>query len=194
MKNLDLNGLGVHEMNAREMITHKTEGIRLLCGKTIKNFYAWLYKTSIKKIVSLAIISSFLSTFIIITGYVLIGGDGESISDGYDLTLSSFFLVVLFAPFFETVLLQYFPLKMLSYAFKRKQVLVFCCIIPLSALFGVLHMESTIYMIAAFSFGLIWNFSCYLFVRRRQHPILYTTLIHSSYNFILFSLSWLIDL
>lgn len=164
-----------------------------MCGKTNKILYAWLYKTSIKKIVSLAILSSILSSLIIIMSYVLIGGDADSISDGYDLTLSSFLLIVLVAPFFETVLLQYFPLKLLSYAFKRKQVLIFWCIIPLSALFGVLHMESTIYMIAAFSFGLIWNFSCYLFIRRRQHPIIYTTIIHSSYNFILFSLTLLLE-
>jgi membrane protease YdiL (CAAX protease family) len=55
--------------------------------------------------------------------------------------------------------------------------------------FGLLHWKSVFYIIIMFFIGLVWAFCCLVFLRRKQHPILYTALTHGCYNCLLFTLS-----
>jgi membrane protease YdiL (CAAX protease family) len=112
----------------------------------------------------------------------------------YTTTIGDFFLIVLIAPFFETFISQYAPLKIAG-LFVKKYKYIYCyTIICISIFFGLMHPKSVLYFMITFFYGLIWSFCCLLFIRRKQHPLLFTALIHACYNGLLFGVTFLLTL
>ena len=156
--------------------------------KMIK-LYSYLYKCHAFKVVLYAIGITFFVNIFFVLLFMLFGVDMNESFGRYDTGIWDFFLIALIAPFFETFIFQFMPLKLASYFRKKKTKIFFYTIILTSVLFGFMHFKSPQYMLIAFFYGLIWSSSCFMFLRRKQNPLLYTTLIHSTYNAILFSLT-----
>lgn len=92
-----------------------------------------------------------------------------------DNVFFEFVTIVLLAPLLETFLLQHLPFVWLA---KRLHP---GCIILLSALvFSLLHYYSLVYVISAFSAGLLYAIAYYL--RSKTNPFLTVFTIHAGYN------------
>ncbi|OJX87685.1 MAG: hypothetical protein BGP01_03705 [Paludibacter sp. 47-17] len=151
--------------------------------------YSYLYKSHTFKIILYAIGSTLVVNIFFVILFMLFNVNTDESFNTYDTGFLDFLLIVLLAPFCETFIFQYMPLKLTSYFYKKKTNVFFYTIIVSSVLFGLMHFKSIQYMLIAFFYGLIWSFSCFIFFRRKQNPFLYTTFIHSIYNFILFVLT-----
>ncbi|MDR2805462.1 MAG: CPBP family intramembrane metalloprotease [Dysgonamonadaceae bacterium] len=147
--------------------------------------YHYLYKSKAITILLFGIFSALCVNFLLVCLNTLLNLEDWSEVKEYSTTIKDFFIIVGFAPFVETFCFQYAPLKIAGLFVKKYKHLVFI-IIAVSVLFGLLHQNSTVYFIIVFFYSLIWSFCCFLFIRRKQHPLLFTTLIHASYNGVLF--------
>ena len=160
----------------------------------MNKIYKYFYKSRSLKIILIGIIAPLLINIVFHILFYVADLDNLSNHDGYSTTFTDFILIVVIAPFMETLFCQYAPLKFAELFIKKQKYIHFCItIIIFSIVFGLLHWKSVLYMLVAFFYGLIWSFCCFLFIRKRQHPLLYTTLIHSCYNGLLFSLTFVIE-
>ena len=156
------------------------------------NIYKYFYKSRAAKIILIGIIAPLLiNLFFHIITYI--AGLENLHNGGYTTNFIDFVTIVFIAPFIETLFFQYTPLRVAELFFKNNKYIFFITIIITSTLFGLLHWKSILYIIIAFFYGLIWSFCCLVFIRKKQHPILYTALIHSCYNGLLFSLTFVIS-
>ncbi|NLO71337.1 MAG: CPBP family intramembrane metalloprotease [Porphyromonadaceae bacterium] len=154
--------------------------------------YKYFYKTNIFVCLLYAISLTLFVNFSIVFLYTSLGFDTTNSFNNYNINLKDFLLIVVFAPFTETLLFQYTPLKIAS-LFHRKKYTYCVFILISSIIFGSLHWKSTAYMIITFFYGIIWSYFCLLFIRRKQHPIFFTSLIHACYNGILILITFLLE-
>jgi len=158
------------------------------------NIYKYFYKLSPLKLILLGVGVPFLLNFSLHFFLEVVGWGDKFDHEGYTTTFSDFIVLVIIAPLLETLFCQFIPLKIAS-QFANKYKYIFCItIIIISLIFGLLHWKSPLYMIVAFFYGIIWSFCCLIFIRKKQHPILYTALIHGCYNGLLFGLTLAMDL
>ncbi len=155
--------------------------------------YYYLYKSHTFKIILFAIGSTLFVNIFFILLFMLIDVNTNDSFNTYDTGFLDFLLIAFIAPLIETLIFQFMPLKLASYFHKKNTRIFFYTIIITSVLFGLMHFKSPQYMLIAFFYGLIWSFSCFIFFRKKQNPLLYTTLIHSTYNTILFTLTMFIE-
>jgi hypothetical protein len=93
--------------------------------------------------------------------------------------LEKFFISVVFAPILETVILQYYPIKILEKLNLKSEF--FKIVLP-SLLFGLCHFYSLIYVVMTFFSALILN-TFYLKSRSRSSwYFVLTALLHAMYN------------
>ena len=91
-----------------------------------------------------------------------------------------FFLAVVIAPIFETILLNLLPIVVLEKLTKNKYIIVFLA----SLLFAVLHWYSIYYVIFTFFGGILLN-SFFLIIQCKSNTnqaVIFTILYHSLYN------------
>lgn len=148
-------------------------------------FYRYFYKLHTIKILLLGICAPLIINILFVFLDTILNINGTADIDGYATTIKDFFLIVLVAPFFETLVFQYAPLKIAG-LFANKYKYIYA-ITSVSVLFCLMHSK---YSIVAFFYGLAWSFCCLLFIRRKQHPVFFTTLIHICYNGLLFGLTF----
>ena len=92
---------------------------------------------------------------------------------------------IILAPLLETLFFQYLPLKICQ-SWLRKYRYSFCTTIVIASIvFAAMHKSEISYFVAVFLAGLAWGFSCFVLMRKKRHPILYTTLMHACYNGVL---------
>lgn len=95
----------------------------------------------------------------------------------FDNLLEELILVICIAPITEAFLFQYLPFRFLSKYWHARYI-----IIVSSLLFASMHFYSPLYFVNGFFAGLIYSTAFYL--RQQSHPLLFTTLIHATYNLI----------
>ena len=150
--------------------------------------YKYFFKSKIIKIILIGIVAPLvINIFFTVMSYI--AGLDNPYNDGYTTDFKDFLLIVFIAPLVETIIFQYTPLKIAEHFFDKFKFIFWITIIIASIFFGLLHWKSGLYILVAFFYGLIWSFCCLVFMRRKQHPILYTAFIHSCYNGLLFCLT-----
>lgn len=100
--------------------------------------------------------------------------------------LNIFFLVVIFAPIFETLLFNVAPVKLLQLLFKNKYIILLLA----SLVFSLIHTYSLAYLIITYIGGLSFNFF-YMTSEKRKgfaFSITFTVLLHALYNLVGFLL------
>jgi hypothetical protein len=153
-------------------------------------FYRYLYKSHTITILLFGVCVPLVINFLF---NVIWNTEGTHNFSKYTTTILYFILIVLIAPFFETLISQYVPLKIAGWFIDKHKYIYCYTIIGMAIFFGLMHVKSPLYIIIAFFYGLTWSFCCLLFIRRKQHPIFFTALIHGCYNGILFGLTLLVD-
>lgn len=111
----------------------------------------------------------------------------------YSIDFYHLILAVLIAPVVETVVFQYAPAKFVNEFLRRKRYATCFVIVLVSAIFGLTHGASATYMTITFFYGIVWSLCCLIFLRKKQKPILYTSLIHATYNLTLFLILALVE-
>ena len=158
------------------------------------NIYKHLYKFSTTKIVisgiSLALVANMLFIF---TGSIFGLINEDNAIDGYETDIAGFLTIILLAPFIETIVFQYLPLKIAGLFIKKSRYVLYYTILLVSLLFGLLHGDLILYKLTAFFYGFIWICCCFLLIRKKRRPIFFTWLIHACYNGLLFGLTCLLE-
>jgi hypothetical protein len=158
----------------------------------IRKFYRIFYQLNIVTICFLGVLFPLLFNLLFNLLDVYFGFNSVHEYEGYTLSVKYVITIVIIAPLIETLLFQYLPLKC-SHFFLKQYKYHYTVIILLSSLiFGSFHLKFRIYPIIAFCYGIIWAFCCFLFIRKKQHPILYTTVIHACYNGLLAFLTFVL--
>jgi membrane protease YdiL (CAAX protease family) len=153
-----------------------------------KRLYRKLYKSNIFVICLLGVSLPLLfSLSLTVLDTLLFNINGVEEYDGQTLSVNYIIMVIICAPLIETLLFQYAPLRLGHFFFKKNKYHYIVIILLSSLIFGALHRGFRIYPFIAFCYGIIWAFSCFLFIRKRQHPVLYTSVIHAFYNGMLIS-------
>jgi membrane protease YdiL (CAAX protease family) len=155
-------------------------------------FYRYFYQLHTIKILLFGISIPLLINALFVSLDMIWSTNETDHFDGYAITIGSFFTIVLIAPFIETLVSQYIPLKIAGLFIKKYQYIYCYTILCVSVFFGLMHSKSILYSVIAFFYGLIWSFCCLVFIRRKQHPLFFTTLIHACYNGLLFGGSFLL--
>lgn len=157
--------------------------------------YKYLYKLNTTRIVLFGMfLALFVNIFFFSIGSVLGLINEDSNINEYEMNIKGFMLVVILAPLIETIVFQYVPLKIAGLFIKGKLHVLYWTIICASTLFGLLHGDLILYTLIAFFYGLIWMCCCFLLIRKKQHPVLFTWLIHACYNGLLFGLTHILTL
>lgn len=92
-----------------------------------------------------------------------------------------FFLAVVFAPIFETLIFQLFLFRLLN-KMRIKNTLII--VILMSVAFSQAHWYHWLYVVATFINGLFLNYF-YLYIHKKKNEliaVLLTIVLHSSYN------------
>lgn len=97
-------------------------------------------------------------------------------------TQESFWLIVLFAPLFETFIFQFSIIKLLKFLFNN----YYFGIIISAILFGINHSFSVLYIINATLLGILFGYVFVLSIRRNGFPFWTVFLIHALVNFLAF--------
>jgi hypothetical protein len=151
-------------------------------------YYRYFYQLHTIKILLYGVCVPFLINILFVFIDTILNINIIADMDGYTITIGYFFIIVIVAPFLETLIFQYAPLKIAGlFAIKYKYIYT---ITGISVFFGLMHVK---YSIIGFFYGLILSFCCLLFIRRKQYPVFFTTLIHACYNGLLFGLTFLLN-
>jgi|GEM_PF-3580192 len=151
----------------------------------MRKIYAYYYKLNITKVILLGIL--LMVIFNLLANILCLGwinGTSGGALNRY-LASSFFWIATLIIPLIETVLFQYFPIKIFQIIFRPNKYRYYITIILSSIIFASLHTISVLYFLIVLFCGHVLAFSCFVFMRRKQHPIFYTALIHACYNGIL---------
>ncbi|MDP2412361.1 CPBP family intramembrane glutamic endopeptidase [Daejeonella sp.] len=101
-----------------------------------------------------------------------------------------FFAVVIFAPFVETLIFQYFlinlTISLTRFLFKKESI-VLSIILP-AAVFGLAHTYNYIYVVTTFVVGMLLNAFYIIIKYRKQDAYSCTTIVHGLYNLFIFGL------
>lgn len=90
--------------------------------------------------------------------------------------IAKFFVILIVSPVLETIIFQYFILKLLNLLFKRQYI----SWILSSILFGLVHAFSYHYVIFSTFIGLVFG-ACFI-TYKESNPIIRTTTLHCLYN------------
>jgi len=164
----------------------------------MRKLYSYYYKSSVLKIILIGIPLLFiLSLFVTIIFELLNIREIKLFSiSGYPLSLNNmtssrivnnlliFLLVVVLGPLAETIIFQYLPLKACQKWFSKHKYSICITIVFASIVFALIHLPRVRNICSAFLSGLIYCFVCFVFMRKKRRPILYTTILHGCYNFI----------
>jgi membrane protease YdiL (CAAX protease family) len=153
----------------------------------------YFYKLHTIKLLLFGICAPLLINFLFIFSDTALGTGGTDNFREYTTTIIDFVLIVLIAPFIETFVSQYVPLKITGLFVKKYKYMYCYTILFTSVIFGLMHSTSALYFIITFFYGLIWSFCCLVFIKRKQHPLFFTTLIHACYNGLLFGGTFLLN-
>lgn len=93
-----------------------------------------------------------------------------------------FFLVVIFAPLIETLMLQYLVIKGVRYLTKNIHIQ---CLVS-AVLFSANHNFNVLYMIDAFFIGLILGYTFLIAKIKKSYPFWATFLVHLLINLYVF--------
>jgi len=96
-----------------------------------------------------------------------------------DNAFFKFVTIVLLAPLLETFLLQYLPFVWLAKSLRPGYIILLSALV-----FSLLHHYSIVYMISAFSAGMLYAIAYYL--RSKTNPFLTVFAIHAGYNGVVF--------
>lgn len=102
----------------------------------------------------------------------------NEVVNGYG-AVGQFFLMVILAPVIETILYNYYPVKLLEYLKVQKRFLLI--LLP-SILFAASHFYNSLYVVMTFFGGLIMN-NFYLMAKARTtYAIYWIMILHALYN------------
>ena len=102
--------------------------------------------------------------------------------------IEEFFLVVLFAPIFETLIFQSFIIKKSLQYFNNDKVVA---VIISALLFGLTHYYSFPYIIKATIAGALYGLLYFIIKKQNKEPYIYIALVHATYNLIGFAINHL---
>ena len=140
-----------------------------------------LSKISLTKLIFLTVIIEF--TLSLIFAFLLF--PNHSAGPQFETKLEEFFLVVIIAPFIETLIFQY---TIISFFLNKWPRAVLFTIVFSAIIFGLSHFYSQVYILKTFISGLLFG-TLYIVVNaKNSSPIIAVTLAHSIYNFIGFCL------
>jgi len=147
--------------------------------------YKFLYKQKNYQLVLLGILISVISVSVIVVFFDWLNLIESIDDDELRLSIPKIIAIITIGPFLETVFFQYFPVKLGHYIFKKFKYSYFVSITFSSLLFASLHPHELFYFISMLILGLILSFFCFIFIRKTKFDLLFTSLIHSGYNFII---------
>lgn len=159
-----------------------------LIPSAIHRVSAQLRSVSTIRFIILFSACSILLSKILMIGLSMIGNEfnvPETITQRQGFWEAFFFGVVL-APFFETLIIQHLPFRIL-----RKRLAPIFIILFSAIGFSLTHQYSASYMIVAFAIGLIYAYA--YFLKLGRYPILIVTLIHALHNGIALTIQILIE-
>ena len=155
-----------------------------------RKLFSYYYKSSIVKLILIGIFLPLIFSFLLGLAIELLSNEAGNTPDVEFLNkytkVSFVFMVILVAPLIETLINQYLPVK-ICHAVSRKHKYRNCCIVIIlsSILFASLHTTSVAHFFVMLAAGFLWASSCFVLIRRKQRPLLYTAIIHAGYNGIL---------
>ena len=148
--------------------------------------YRYCYKLKTYQLVVLGILLPFIFDLIINVLYDYLNITGNPVDDEQlRVTIPTLVAMISFGPLIETLFFQYLPLKIGHDLFKRYKYHYYIIILLSSIIFAAVHPHEPAYLTAMLFAGLIWSFICLIFIRKKQYPVLYLTLIHAGYNCIM---------
>ncbi|WP_171597614.1 CPBP family glutamic-type intramembrane protease [Marinifilum caeruleilacunae] len=100
--------------------------------------------------------------------------------------LETFIESVIAAPVLETLIFQMFIYWSISKLISSKKFFLVIYLISSSLLFAISHYYSISYVFYAICCGLVLSYSYFIFKEREENAFVFTVLIHSIFNFILF--------
>jgi len=164
----------------------------------MRKLYSYYYKSGVFKIILIGIfLTLFLSLFVTIIFELLDIREFKLFNiSGYPLELNSitnsrivnnlliFLIMVVLWPLVETIVFQYLPLKYCQKWFSKYKYSICMTIVLASVFFALMHAPRVRNICATFLTGLIWCFFCFVLMRKKRRPILYTTIMHGCYNFL----------
>ena len=113
----------------------------------------------------------------------------------FESIIEEFLIVVIFAPFLETLFLQVLTLKFFNYVTSDTNIKEnnknYLFIVLSSLLFAYLHQYNWLYVVGAFIGGLSFNYSYIYFRREKFYPYLSVVSIHLLHNLCIFSIKTL---
>jgi len=97
---------------------------------------------------------------------------------------------MILAPLVETLVYQYLPLRICQKWFRRYKYSFCITIVLVSIVFASRHAHMGIIGICnSLLAGIVWCFLCFVLMRKKRNPILYTTIMHACSNAIAISIS-----
>lgn len=140
-----------------------------------------LSKISLTRLIFLTVIIEFTVSLV----FGLLFFSNHSAGPKFETKLEEFFIVVIIAPFIETLIFQY---TIISFFLNKRPKAVLFTIAFSAILFGVSHFYSQVYILKTFISGLLFG-TLYIVVNaKNSSAIIAVTLAHSIYNFIGFCL------
>ena len=147
----------------------------------MRKLYSYFYKSSVLKLV---LIGMFLPRILFLCLNVVFELFNLSREvPVYTKSLLWFIMVpLILAPLVETLIFQYLPLRVCQKWFRRYRYSVCTTIIFSSIVFCLMHAPLIIHMCNALLSGIIWCFLCFVLMRKKRQPVLYTTIMHAGAN------------
>jgi len=165
-----------------------SEDIHMKCLKKIDSY---LRSVPTYKFIILMVLLSYIVVLPLIPIAILfeldeIGGPDSVRESSYIL---EFILVVIIAPFLETLIFQTSVFYILNkFSFFKNRVVI---IILISAMaFGMAHSYSTIYILLGFVMGLVLAYAYHIYMQKKASSYKVVTLIHSIRNLLAFLLAF----
>ena len=156
-----------------------------------RKLFSYYYKSSVVKIILIGIFLPLIFSFLLGFAINLFSTETEPSLDFIERIkkyTNVFFilLAIVIAPLFETLIFHYLPVKICQIVSHKRKYRNCCIVIILSSiLFAFLHITSIHHFFVSLIGGFVLAFSCFVLIRRKQRPLLYTAIIHAGYNGIL---------
>ncbi|MDR0230948.1 MAG: CPBP family intramembrane metalloprotease [Dysgonamonadaceae bacterium] len=156
--------------------------------------YRYLYKLKPYQLVLIGTLLVLAFNYTISIYYEWLGLEDNTITEEDRVSILTIIDATIISPLLETLIFQYLPLIIVYYHFKKYKYR-YCIVIVLSAIaFAAVHPHELPYFTYILFLGLTLSFSCFIFIRKKRYPILYTSLIHAGYNsFLLIGRMFLLD-
>ena len=155
-------------------------------------YYTYMDKKALKYIsfFSVSAFSYSLLSLLLLDYFNLLD---EKFGSQFENKAQEFFLALIFAPIFETLLFQIFPFYFIKTIAKNSKYFLIIYLSVSGFLFASVHYYSFVRFIQMLMPGVLMAYVFYFFhIKKYEYKIIYTILVHSLHNLFIYILNFLL--